>query len=243
MGKAPSFQYYPKDWQQDAVFGCSLAARGLWHEMINVMHGCEPYGYLAENDKPMPVERIARKCGTTPQEFNELLRELDEAGVPRRTASGIIFCKRMVEDERRRREWRNRQQKHRGVEEGTSERDVTPYVTHDVTPMSRVSPSPSPPTNLKPKATSGAETAPVPPNYVEIVKNLAKTKTITPQQASFGKVKSIASHVLWLLGHGWKDNADLKDEVKRWCSQNGIDYSPDEIRRALDVGSGKAKSA
>jgi len=112
-GKLPAFQWYPKDWQADAIFGCSLAARGLWLEMLHVMHGCEPYGYLVENGRPMTDERIARKCGTTPQEYSALLAELDAAGIPRRTNSGIIFSKRLVEDQKRRKEWRQRQQKHR----------------------------------------------------------------------------------------------------------------------------------
>jgi hypothetical protein len=134
MGKNPSFQYYPKDWQTDPIFACSLAARGLWHEMMNVMHGCEPYGYLSENGKPMPDERIARRCGTTLPEYIAILSELDAAGIPRRTAAGILYSKRMVEDEKQRKDWRNRQKKHR---------DASKPVTHDVTQVSRGSPSSS----------------------------------------------------------------------------------------------------
>ena len=234
MGKAPSFQYYPADWRADAICGCSLAARGLWHEMLNMMHGTERYGYLQANGLPIPEETIARYCGCSLDEYQSLLSELDAARVPRRNHMSIIYCARMVNDQKQRDVWRKQKE---------NQRDNGKRCPQDVRNMSALSSSSSSSTNLKPKATSGAQTAPVPPNYVEIVKNLAKTKTITPQQASFGKVKSIASYVLWLLGHGWQDNADLKDEVKRWCSQNGIDYSPDEIRRALDVGSGKAKSA
>lgn len=121
MGKQPAFMYYPKDWRSDVVWSCSLAARGLWHEMMDRMHESKPYGYLCANGKPIPYEQIARLCGTTLQEFNVLLAELDAVGVPRRTASGIIYSKRMVEDERKRKEWRNRQKKHRIVP-----RDVTP---------------------------------------------------------------------------------------------------------------------
>jgi hypothetical protein len=96
----------------------------LWHEMMDRMHELKPYGYLAEQGKPIPEDRIARMCGTTVEEYRSLLAELDAAGVPRRTASGIIYCKRMVDDERKRREWRKRQSKHRDMT-----RDVTPSVT------------------------------------------------------------------------------------------------------------------
>lgn len=119
-GKAPAFMYYPKDWRSDPVWCCSLAARGLWHEMMDRMHESKPYGYLCANGKPIPPEQIARLCGTTLSEFNVLLAELDAVGVPRRTASGIIYCKRMVEDERKRKEWRNRQNKKR-----LTERDIS----------------------------------------------------------------------------------------------------------------------
>ena len=106
MGKAPSFQYYPDDWRADAVSGCSLAARGLWHEMMNMMHGTERYGYLVANRQPIPDATIARYCGCSLAEYHVLLGELDSAGVPRRTQEGIIFCSRMVKDQKKRDKWR-----------------------------------------------------------------------------------------------------------------------------------------
>jgi hypothetical protein len=160
-GKLPAFLYYPKDWQADSVFGCSLAARGLWHEMINVMHGCEPYGHLAENGAPMADERIARKCGATVQEYVTLLAELEAAGVPRRTRAGIIYSKRMVEDRLKRDEWRKRQKKHR-VKGSPSHAPVTRDVTRLSRPSSFAFASPK----LKPLARSdqakiqGAEPSP-----------------------------------------------------------------------------------
>lgn len=84
------------------------------------MHESKQYGYLSANGKPMTDEQIARMCGTTLQEYVTLLAELDALGIPRRTASGIIFCKRMVEDEKKRALWRKRQYKHRDTA-----RDVT----------------------------------------------------------------------------------------------------------------------
>jgi hypothetical protein len=113
MGKLPYFNFYPEDWRSDAVFGCSLAARGLWHEMMNLMHFCEPYGYLATNGKPMPDEQVSRRCGTSTQEYAALLGELDAAGIPRRNSEGIIYSKRMVSDDKKRKEWRKWQKTHR----------------------------------------------------------------------------------------------------------------------------------
>lgn len=126
MGKAPSFQYYPKDWRADSVFTCSLAARGLWREMMDMMHAQERYGYLSMNGLPISDESIARYCGCSLQEYQTLLPELFAANVPRRTHNGVIYSKRMVEDEKKRKEWRNRQKKHRDT-------------VSDVTQMSRSS--------------------------------------------------------------------------------------------------------
>lgn len=107
--------------------------------MMNVMHGCEPYGYLCENGRPMTDERIARRCGTTLPEYSALLAELDAAGIPRRTKSGIIFSKRMVEDEKQRKEWNKRQKKHR-----VAGRDVTQVSRESHPVLHSASPSPFP---------------------------------------------------------------------------------------------------
>lgn len=112
-GKNPAFMYYPKDWRADAVFGCSLAARGLWHEMMNMMHSSERYGYLSNNGLPIPDEAVARYCGCSLQEYQTLLAELFAANVPRRTNTSVIYSKRMVEDHKKREEWKKRQNNHR----------------------------------------------------------------------------------------------------------------------------------
>lgn len=114
MGKKePAFMYYPKDWRADAVFSCSIGARGLWHEMLNMMHASERYGYLSNNGLPIPDEQVARYCGVSLMEYQTLLTELERAGVPRRTSNGIIFSRRMVEDFKARANWRKLKQNQR----------------------------------------------------------------------------------------------------------------------------------
>jgi hypothetical protein len=124
-GKNPAFMYYPKDWRADAVFGCSLAARGLWLEMMNMMHASERYGYLCNNGAAIPDEAISRYCGCSLQEYQSLLPELERAGVPRRTPNGIIYCKRMVDDQKERQVWRKQKKNQR---DKASPRDVHPNV-------------------------------------------------------------------------------------------------------------------
>lgn len=103
--KRPAFQFYPADWRKDpALQSCSIAARGLWLECMNLMHEAEPYGHLVVNAKPMNAAQIGRLVGVPPRECAHLLQELIDAGVPSITDAGIIYSRRMVRDE----ELRNR---------------------------------------------------------------------------------------------------------------------------------------
>lgn len=138
MGRNPAFMYYPDDWRADGLTGCSLAARGLWHEMMNFMHGTERYGYLVANGRAIPDEIIARYCGCPVEDYRTLLIELDSVGVPRRTREGILFCSRMVKDQKKRDKWA---QQKRNQRDNTSQ---CPQNVHpDVRPMSAVSSSSS----------------------------------------------------------------------------------------------------
>lgn len=98
--KRPAFQFYPADWRKDtALQGCSLLARGLWHEMLCLMHECDPYGHLAVNGKPMKPAQIARLVGISEKEYKRVLAELLDAGVPSVTDDDCVFSRRMVRDE------------------------------------------------------------------------------------------------------------------------------------------------
>lgn len=98
--KRPAFQFYPADWRKDtALQSCSLEARGLWHEMLCLMHECEPYGHLAVNGNPMKPAQVARLVGVSQKEYQVLLDELTSAGVPSSTEDGTIYSRRMVRDE------------------------------------------------------------------------------------------------------------------------------------------------
>lgn len=107
--KRPSFQFYPKDWLTDiALRTCSLEARGLWIDLLCLMHEGEPYGHLTlPNGVPIDskiltnflpnrdqnVTRSLRKC-------DQILTELHTKGVLKREEkTGIFYSKRMVEDE------------------------------------------------------------------------------------------------------------------------------------------------
>ena len=98
--KRPSFQFYPADWRKDtALQFCSLAARGLWVEMMCIAHECQPYGFLRINGKPMTAAQIGRLAGIGERECVKLMDELFDAGVPSKADDGAIYSRRMVRDE------------------------------------------------------------------------------------------------------------------------------------------------
>lgn len=98
--KRPAFQFYPADWRKDmALQSCSVAARGLWIDLLCIAHECEPYGHLTVNGRPMTAAQIGRHTGLTQRECERLLAELADAGVSSSTDEGVIFSRRMVRDE------------------------------------------------------------------------------------------------------------------------------------------------
>ncbi len=98
--KRPAFQFYPADWRKDpSLSTCSLAARGLWIELMCIMHEATPYGVLAVNSKPMTDVQIGRAVGEPVGAVQELLHELESSGVFSRDEDGAIFSRRMLRDE------------------------------------------------------------------------------------------------------------------------------------------------
>lgn len=101
--KLPAIHFYPGDWLRDHVAGCSLGAQGLWLRMMILMHDSERYGHLCLNGSPIPPESLARRCGCDSlAQYESLLAELESVSVPSRTNSGVIYSRRMVRDDRKR---------------------------------------------------------------------------------------------------------------------------------------------
>lgn len=99
--KRPAFQFYPADWRKDVELqSCSMAAQGLWINVMCLAHECEPYGHLTINGKGMTAAQLGRQVGLSSKECESLLNELVDAGVARTTEEGVIYSKRMVSDER-----------------------------------------------------------------------------------------------------------------------------------------------
>lgn len=135
---APWIKFYPRDWRGDqALRVVSLAARGLWMEMLCVMHEASPYGHLLVGGQPLSGAALARLVGSSEGEVRAMLVELSEAGVSRQTRRGVVYSKRMIADQER-------------SEVGRKAKQEALDKARGKTPPSR-SP-PSPPSTQKPEA-------------------------------------------------------------------------------------------
>jgi hypothetical protein len=92
-------KFWPQDWRGDpALRSCSVAARGLWIDLLCVAHESEPYGHVLINGKPLTIRQIGTITGTGEKEAGRLLEELEGAGVFSRSPDGAIVSRRMVKD-------------------------------------------------------------------------------------------------------------------------------------------------
>lgn len=100
MAKRPSFQWYPGDWLRDtALRSCPIEARGLWADLLCLMHDGQPYGHLAVNGNPLTDGQVAPMVGLAMPRYRKLLRFLESAGVFSRSETGAVYSRRMVRDE------------------------------------------------------------------------------------------------------------------------------------------------
>lgn len=101
--KRPAFQFYPADWLRDmALRSCSVAARGLWMDMMCLMHDGTPYGFLKTNAKVICAQALSRMVGEPLMQVQGWLHELLEAGVAAEDEFGCIYSRRMIRDEEKR---------------------------------------------------------------------------------------------------------------------------------------------
>ena len=98
----PFMKFYPSDWRSDPQLRmCGLSARGLWMEMLTLMHEAQPYGHLLISGNAPTDAQLGVLVGAPPAQIPDLLRELETAGVFSRTRAGVIYSRRMTRDEKR----------------------------------------------------------------------------------------------------------------------------------------------
>lgn len=98
--KLPWMKFYPSDWLSDErLRACSGEARGLWIDMLCLMHKSDRRGYLQLNGQPLTLDQLARSTGRSTEESARQLQELKTSGVFSVTEHGVIFSRRMVREE------------------------------------------------------------------------------------------------------------------------------------------------
>lgn len=98
----PWMKFHPQDWRADEKLRlCSLAARGLWIEMLAIMHRSERYGQLLIAGIVPTDAQIAVQVGASVDEVAATLAELEQAGVFSRAATGAIYSRRMTRDHKK----------------------------------------------------------------------------------------------------------------------------------------------
>lgn len=100
MSKQPWMKFYPADWRADPCLRlCGLASRGLWIEMLSIMHESEPRGHLVINGKSITANQLSVLVCSTVEEVQLCLSELELNGVFSRKKNGVIFSRRIEKDE------------------------------------------------------------------------------------------------------------------------------------------------
>ena len=98
--KLPWMKFYPADWRKDPELRrCSMAARGVWIDMMCIAFECSDRGVLASQGVPWTRREIADAIGGDIATILGHIEELLRKGVARLDESGAIYSKRMVADE------------------------------------------------------------------------------------------------------------------------------------------------
>lgn len=92
-------KFFWTDWMSDICLRhCSVAARGLWMDMLCIAAQHDPIGLVAINGEGLSVEDIAKLAGIPATEALTLVSELERNDVFARTRTGIIYNRRMIRD-------------------------------------------------------------------------------------------------------------------------------------------------
>lgn len=85
--KRPAFQFYPADWRNNAKLRrCSWAARGVWIDVMSLMHDSEEYGILR-----WPLKEIAQAIGAPLPLLKELVDKDVLKGSDKQLASPLVY--------------------------------------------------------------------------------------------------------------------------------------------------------
>lgn len=142
--KLPAFQFYPGDWRKNVgVQSLDYHSRGVWFELLCLMHESDRRGVLLLGGKPMPTPALANLLGLSVTETQRALRKIEKHGVCGRDAkTGAITCRRMIKDEKLR-QVRAKSGFLGGTERGARQTASKPQATRGQTAKQKATPSAS----------------------------------------------------------------------------------------------------
>src|SRR3990167_3216824 len=99
--KLPSIQFYPGDWRKDpGIQALDYESRGIWFEILMLMHESERRGELLLNGEPIPDDALARILGLDVAKLKQTLTKLLSYGVAsRKQTNGALINRRMLKDQ------------------------------------------------------------------------------------------------------------------------------------------------
>ena len=93
------FKFEPNAWLADRdLRRCGHAAKGVWIDMLCLMHQCDERGVLATSGRAWTQDEIAQAVGGDQSMTLSCIKELLAAGVASVNNAGAIFSRRMVRD-------------------------------------------------------------------------------------------------------------------------------------------------
>lgn len=99
MSHAPWMKFNCAAWRGNPELRmCSLAARGLWIDMISYMHEGTPYGHMTIKGIAPTLDEIASLVGRPVNEVRKAMAELETKQIFSRGETGTIYSRRMVRD-------------------------------------------------------------------------------------------------------------------------------------------------
>jgi len=114
--RKPWRKWFSRDWRADVPLRmCSYGARGLWADLLSLMHEANVCGFLLIEGINPTTKKLAALLGGSEKEVRGLLAELAannvysvtgkpmpedvQALIPADMPAGVIFSRRMVRDE------------------------------------------------------------------------------------------------------------------------------------------------
>lgn len=204
--KMPAFQFYPADWRKDpGVQSLDYETRGIWFEILCIMHESDDRGKLLLNGSPMPEDALGRMLGLDNQILTNALTKLLTYGVVGRCEhSGALVSRRMVRDENLRK-----------IRQECGKRGGNPLLLNQNSNQKPTTPVKQKSTPSSSSSSSSSDTPIVPKGDGGIEKKKVEKKTNLPTSEEAKRISSIFGRKETT---GWSEK-----EIKAFKSLGKID--------------------